>query len=249
MVVSERLEVVDALRACRLFMRLSVDQLGMLGANVRHEHLEAGATLFRQGEPAERLFVLRSGRVALYLGDVEDTACIARIVGPGETFAESCVCGVGSYPVTAVVIREADLLAIPRTDLCRLLEDRLDLLFGMLSEMSMRLRGLVRQVADLKMKTAAQRLASHLLTLTERRAGTIEISLPYEKKLLAQQLAMQPETLSRAFLKLQSAGVRYRNATNTLHIADLAALAAFGHPTDGEEPAAELPPGSDGRRS
>jgi CRP/FNR family transcriptional activator FtrB len=235
-------------------MRMSINQLRRLGANVVSEHRDTGEILFRQGDAAERMYVLLSGRVALYVGDVEDTACIARIVGPGETFAESCVCGIGAYPVTARAIRAAELVAIPREELCCLLEDRLDLLLAMLSEMSMRLRGLLRQVADLKMKTAAQRLAGHLLTLTERREGPVDIVLPYEKKILAQQLGMKAETLSRALLKLQSMGVRYRTTTNTLHVANLSLLAAFSQPADGEDvpgvaPAgAAISPAGDARR-
>jgi CRP/FNR family transcriptional activator FtrB len=99
--------------------------------------------------------------------------------------------------------------------------------------MSFRLRGLVRQITDLKMKTAAQRLAVHLAGLAEAESGPAEIRLPYGKKLLASQLGMQPETLSRAFLKLQALGVRCVVSENFLRIRDMAVLREFSE--DAEE--------------
>jgi len=45
--------------------------------------------------------------VALYLDDEGGQSRIARIAGPGETFAEACICGQGTYPVTAEVLDPA----------------------------------------------------------------------------------------------------------------------------------------------
>jgi CRP/FNR family transcriptional activator FtrB len=227
-----RSPLLDALRLCPLFARLAVDDLRALSCDAVRGTYDAGTILFRQGEPAERFFVVLSGQVALCMGDVDDTMCIARIVGDGGTFAESCVCGIGAYPVTAKVLRSADVTALPRAALCDLLERRSDLLLGMLAEMSYRLRGLVRQIGDLKMKTAAERLAAYILSLAGATGGPAEIRLPIEKKILALQLGMQPETLSRALLKLQPLGVRYRGNGNTLYVRDLAALLSFAAPDE-----------------
>ena len=43
---------------------------------------------------------------------------------------------------------------------------------------------------------------------------------------------MQPETLSRALLKLQPLGVRYHGNGNTLYVRDLAALVRFAAPDE-----------------
>lgn len=227
MVAVVRSPLLDALRLCPLFAGLAADDLETLTRDAAHGGHDAGTILCRQGEPAERFFVVLAGQVALCLGEGDDAMCIARIVGPGGTFAESCVCGIGAYPMTARVLRPADIAALPRAALCELLERRPDLLLGMLAEMSYRLRGLVRQIGDLKMKTAAERLATHILALSGRTDGPAEIRLPLEKKILALQLGMQPETLSRALLKLQPLGVRYRGNGNALVVRDLAALVRF----------------------
>jgi CRP/FNR family transcriptional activator FtrB len=63
--------------------------------------------------------------------------------------------------------------------------------------------------------------------LVDREIGPADIHLPYEKKLLAHELGMQPETLSRALMKLQCLGVHYSRSGNILHIADVATLQQF----------------------
>ena len=220
-------ELRRVLQRTGLFAGLDASDIEMLAEKADYVSFDAGTTLFHQGDPADRFFILLDGRVGLYLDRVEEMECLARIVRPGETFAEACICGQGVFPVTAKVRRQSSVVAIPRANLLSLIERHPHLLLKMLSEISIRLRGLVRQIADLKMKTTAQRLGGYLLTLVDQEVGTADIRLPYEKKLLAQELGMQPETLSRALMKLQCLGVHYRRSGNILHIADVDALRQF----------------------
>ena len=225
--------LIKSLRACRLFRGMTEADLSKLTQQAAVERYQTGDILFRRDDAAERFFVVLEGRVVLYLDGEGDPSGVARIAGPGESFAEACICGLGSYFVTAEALARTTVVAIRREPLRALLEQRFDLVLAMLGEMSFRLRGLVRQITDLKMKTTAQRLAVHLVRLTEAESGPAEIRLPYGKKLLASQLGMQPETLSRAFLKLQPLGVRCVVSENLLRIRDVAVLREFSE--DAEE--------------
>ncbi len=51
--------------------------------------------------------------------------------------------------------------------------------------------------------------------------------LPYEKKLLASQLGMQPETLSRALMRLQGLGVSNGNGAAVFRLRDVALLRRY----------------------
>ncbi len=217
----------EKLRECPLFSRISMEDLEPLMGDAVLERHAAGTVLFHQGDRADRFFVILHGRVVLYVGEEHDAPSIAGIIGPGQTFAEAAICGQGVYPMTAEMLEPTEVVAIPGEPFCRLLEQRFDLVLSMLGEMSLRLRGLLRQITDLKMKTTAQRLATHLLGLTKARTGGAEIRLQYGKKLLASELGMQPETLSRAFLRLQPLGVRYHKADDVFRIRDVAALREF----------------------
>ncbi len=95
----------------------------------------------------------------------------------------------------------------------------------MLASMSRRLRGFVQQVEQLTVKSATQRLASFLEKLVGVDEGSDEFELPLDKMLIAGRLGMQPETLSRALLKLRSIGVATEG--HKVSIKDVAALHAI----------------------
>jgi CRP/FNR family transcriptional activator FtrB len=219
--------IAEKLSRCPLCACLPAEQLRDVAGTATVVRHATGDILFRKGETADQFFVVLEGRVALYLDSAQDLTSIARIVGPGETFAEAAICGLGKYPVTAEVLAPAALVAVPSEPFCRLLEQRFDLVLSMLGQMSMQLRGLVRQISDLKMKSAAQRLATYLLGLTQTNHGAARIRLPYGKKILANELGMKPETLSRAFQRLQAVGVRYYQNDDAFLIRDVAALREF----------------------
>jgi len=124
------------------------------------------------------------------------------------------------------VLNTAQLLAVPAASFLEKLAPRKDIVFHMLSTMSFRLRMLVRQIAELKLKTTAQRLGSFLLSLAEAEEGRVQVRFPYDKKLVADELGMKPESLSRALAKLAKLGVESK-ADNVVVIADLDALRDF----------------------
>ncbi len=217
----------DSLRRSRLCSGLSDERLAELASVVTFERRDAGAVLFRAGDAADHFFILLHGHVVLTIDADTRTGTIARIVHAGETFAEAAIVDGGTYEETAEALGPVVLAVVPGTALADLLVQRFDLVVHLLGTLSMQLRGLVRQISDLKMKSAAGRLASHLLSFTDASEGAATVHLPYARKILARDLGMQPETLSRAFLKLQQLGVRPHSDRDTYRIADVAALRAI----------------------
>lgn len=216
----------DSLRRSRLCSGLSNERLAELARVVSYERRDAGEVLFRAGDAADRFFILLHGHVVLTIDEDTRHGSIARIVHAGETFAEAAIGEAGTHEETAEALGPVVLAVVPGSALADLLVQRFDLVLQLLGTLSIQLRGLVRQISDMKMKSAARRLASHLLGFTDASEGAATIHLPYARKILAQDLGMQPETLSRAFLKLQRLGVQPLGDRDTYRIADVAALRA-----------------------
>jgi len=78
--------------------------------------------------------------------------------------------------------------------------------------MALHMNHLVQQVEQLKAKLGVQRLAEFLVELCPGGKDPCTIALPYDKMLLAGRLGLKPESLSRAFAKLRSVGVRVHAA-------------------------------------
>ena len=217
----------DRLRRLPFFAPLQSEDLSLLASHARREKVPARTTLCRRGEPADALIIVESGHVLLFVDRPGDPSGIVRIVAPNETFGEcSLLPHVGS-PVTAETFDPAELILIPTAPLRAVVEGRFDVMLAMLGHVSVRLRHLLGQVTSLKTRTTTERLAAHLASLTTVTEGAAEVSLRYGKNLLARELGMQPETFSRAMMKLQSVGVHYRRVREAFFVEDIAALRSF----------------------
>lgn len=76
----------SALDVGELFSGLAPDTIARLAALARSETHDAGAVLYRPGDPAEDIYVLDSGRVEFLIGRGERTAPDGFMLKKGETF-------------------------------------------------------------------------------------------------------------------------------------------------------------------
>lgn len=185
-----------------------------------HEH-----PLHTQGSPVDRFFVVLDGHVEL---SVEEGGrrSVVEVAHKGSVLGDAALFGEGRFLMSGRVLTGAVVLAIPARSFLTKLETRFDIITQMLSGLSFRLRLLVRQIAELKLKTTAQRLGSFLLSMVEAEEGRAEVRFPYDKKLVADELGMKPESLSRALAKLVPLGVESR-PDNSVVIADVERLRDF----------------------
>jgi CRP/FNR family transcriptional activator FtrB len=187
--------------------------------------VEHETQLYQAGEPVQVFYVVLDGHVELSV-ETEGRRSVVEVARKGTVLGDAALFGDGRFLMSARVLSSATLLAIPAASFRTKLEARFDILTHMLSTMSFRLRMLVRQISELKLKTTAQRLGSFLLSMVEQEAGRAVVKFPYDKKLVADELGMKPESLSRALAKLAKVGIESR-PDNTVAIADVGALRAF----------------------
>ncbi len=219
--------VLAQLRSVPLFNGLSMQDLTELLASATVERFEANRVLFRPGEVPGRLFVVLDGHVEVVAPTNDDQQPrIVEIVGPGTVLGDADVLGGSPTRFGAMVLGQAVLVSMPAEPFVARLHDRFDLVLRMMGSLSFRLRTLVRQVAELKLKSTAQRLGGFLLSLTQGREGEVTVRFPYDKRLVAEALGMKPESLSRALARLRAAGVT-SHADNTVTIAEVAVLRDF----------------------
>jgi CRP-like cAMP-binding protein len=74
----------DLLAEHDFFSGLATDDLGLIAGCGRNVTFPPGAHLFREGEPADRFFLLRHGRVALEINIPGRGSFVLDTVGPGE---------------------------------------------------------------------------------------------------------------------------------------------------------------------
>lgn len=166
--------------------------------------------LFRQGEPATAFFIVVDGLVKLFRVTPSGEQAVIDVLQKGEGLAEAVAFTGNRYPATAEAVAGSRVARIPADHIIRCIRESPDIALAMVASTSQHLHHLVQQVEQLKAQSGVQRLAEFLTSMSPARQGRCEISLPYDKVLIAAHLGLTPESLSRAFGKLREVGVSTR---------------------------------------
>jgi CRP/FNR family transcriptional regulator, transcriptional activator FtrB len=217
-----------------MFERLSTPLLRRLDAVTELVQLPSGQVLGRQGEVPAVLHILLDGQVALSAAATDGTDAVVEVVQPPTHFILAAALTGLPYLMSATTITPSRLLTVQAPALRSLIHTELDLATAMLGAVSRDYRAMVRQVRDLRLRTAAQRLGCYLLArITDETAGVARFRLPFEKSLLASRLGCRQDSLSRAFATLRDYGVETHGGMVIIH--DIARLRLFSLPDEIEE--------------
>jgi CRP/FNR family transcriptional regulator, transcriptional activator FtrB len=225
----------ELLRLTPIFESLEDRLINGVAAITHEVRMAEDTVICRQGDPAQHLHVLLEGRVALWASAPDDSRAAVEVIRPPGYFVLATVLSGLPHLMSAQTVSSSYLLAIDSEELRALVEREVDLANAFLRAEALNFRALVRQVQDLKLRTAAQRLGCYLLALcSDPEATTDKFRLPFDKRLLAARLGCRQENLSRAFAALRSVGVETHGARVILH--DIPALRNFAVPDECVDP-------------
>jgi CRP/FNR family transcriptional activator FtrB len=189
--------------------------------------------LFREGSRPESLYVLLEGKVSLTGSTGENSQTVIDILRPVSSFVLANVLAEQPYLVGAQAITQSAVVRIPAEPMRAVVAAQPAAAMAMMRAVSAELDGMTRQVVDLKVRVAAQRLGTYLLGEVKDPVATqANFRLPVTKGLLGPWLGCSPENLSRAFVALRAYGVETHGSHVRLH--DIARLKAYvGAPDPG----------------
>jgi len=218
----------ELIKSAPLFDGVPDEAVMRLIGNRGGQAYDKGAILFHQGSPAEAFYFILDGWVKVYRITPVGEETIVGVFSRGESFAEAAIFDGAHYPVYAEVIVPSRLLCIDAANFRRLVHEQPDLALAMLASCSKHLKYLVGQLEQIKRFSAPRRIANFLVGLCSESSGPCMVTLPYEKSLIAKRLGMQPESFSRAILKLRAVGVKMER--ERVSIDDVTSLTDFaGH--------------------
>jgi CRP/FNR family transcriptional regulator, transcriptional activator FtrB len=225
----------DLLGTVPLFERLDTDLRAHLYAITTVITVVPDEVLSQQGAMPEALHILLDGQVALSSTAADGTTALIEVLHPIDHFVLASVLSRLPHLMTARAVTRARLLAIDAAELLDLVEHEAQLANTLLRSVSREFRTMVRQVRDLKLRTAAQRLGCYLLArVKDGEATRADFRLPFDKGLLAARLGCRQENLSRAFATLRASGVETHGSRVILH--DIPKLKALAVPDDVSDP-------------
>lgn len=197
------------LRKHHLFSALSDSDLAKLMHGTRVLSVGKGEFLFQQNEEARHFYFVVSGCMKLFRTLPDGTEKIIELVPSNQTFAEALMFSAQTmYPVSAQAVEPAELFSFSNVDYMALLKSSPDLSFVLLADLSRRLRMRLNEIEVLSLKNSTHRVVRYLLTqIVGSEAEYPQFDLPVAKRLIAGQLAIQPETFSRIVHRLKEEGI------------------------------------------
>lgn len=163
--------------------------------------------IMRQDDPATAFFIVIDGWVKIYRSTQSGDETVIDMMKNGDSFAEAVAFTGDRYIATAEAVSAARVGRIPADHLIRCIRGSPDIALAMIASISQRMHYLIQQVEQLKAQSGVQRVAEFLASLSLVEQGHCALALPYDKILIAGQLGLTPESLSRAFARLRGAGV------------------------------------------
>jgi CRP-like cAMP-binding protein len=203
-------DISEILARLPLFQEMTPDQLQRITSHVREKRLVKGEMLFQKGDTPRGFFVIVFGQMKLAFPSSSGNEKVVDIVGPKQSFGESVMFIDRPYPVFAEAIADTLLLHVAKDAVFELLASDATFARHMLAGLSMRMHSLVQDVESYSLRSSAQRVIGFLLQHcpdagTGSCGGSVEITLPTSKQIIASWLNLTPETLSRIFHDLAEA--------------------------------------------
>jgi CRP-like cAMP-binding protein len=187
------------LKEIYLFSHLASGELEKIRESAKRINLQDGQRLFTRGQLARYFYLVLNGQIKLFRLSPDGDEKIIEIVKPGETFAEAVMfLEKQAYPVYAEALGDTLVYGFDMNVYMKLLQESKKSCFNLMAYMSLRLRKLIDEIDYLSLQNASFRLAYYLLQQMHADAsGEPSIHLQTPKSVLASQLSITPETLSR----------------------------------------------------
>jgi CRP-like cAMP-binding protein len=173
--------------------------------------VEEGGYFFFQGEKADYLYILLSGRAKLCTLSLDGQQVNLRTLVPNQLFgAVGAVDPQAVYPAYAQALEDSAALAIESAAFARLLAERSHLSFGLMRLMTGYIQEMQERYRELATERVEQRIARALLRLAAQSGRKIEqagIDLPFSRQDLAEMAGTTLFTVSRVLSGWEKQGL------------------------------------------
>ena len=211
----------DRLRTAPLFAALDDDAANALRSSMVEQRLGKGETLFSEGEPGEKLYLIESGKIKLSHTSSDGRESIIAVLGAGEMLGELSLFDPGARTATAIAVTNTKLLSLSHEALLPWLVGRPDLAVALLAALARRLRRTNEALADLVFSDVPGRVAKALLELGSKFGESSPDGLLVRHELtqeeLAQLVGASRETVNKALADFSQRGwIRIEQRSVTL---------------------------------
>lgn len=191
-----------------LFKDLSATERAVIEVCLKVRSFEKGEALFWEGDPCERIFIVKSGRVKVFRTASSGREQILEILNPGDT----CACNPGASSWTcsmnAQALSTCSAWFLSRDDYIRLVKSHSNLTHAINALFAHRLCQFSSLIVDVSLNEVKKRLIKFLLDMsTQDESSHKQEVLPinFTREEIAQRIGAARETVVRHLYQLKRA--------------------------------------------
>ena len=203
-------ESAELLGRVPLFAELSGEELERIGAVAIPRSYPKGVRVFHEGDHSDACYIVRTGDLRVTREHPDGRAIALATLGPGDIFGELAMLDGGTRSASVETLTDSELLALPASDVRRVIAAHGDIAAKLIVAITRRLRETNERVARQSFQTVPSRVAGVLSQLIaeeaipeERRGITVRMT----QADLAQLAGTSRESVSRFLATLERAGV------------------------------------------
>lgn len=194
-----------------IFADLAPEQHARLERRMQHARHPAGYQFYAPGTQGEQLLIVERGRVRLYKLSPEGRALTLFVLEPPAIFGEMALVE-RPHDSFAEAMTECSVATLDSDEVRRMLRANSAVALRFMDIISQRLRALEGRLADIAFKSVPQRLASLLLSLSDRAPDQPATDTPpavvrYTHQQLAEMIGSYRETVTKAIGEFREAGL------------------------------------------
>jgi CRP-like cAMP-binding protein len=169
-----------------------------------------GHTVFAEGEPGDRLYIIVSGKVKIGRRSPDGRENLLAILGPSDMFGELAIFDPGPRTSKVTTITEVRAVSMDRGALRAWIAERPKIAEQLLQVLARRLRRTNNNLADLIFTDVPGRVAKQLLALAQRfgtrEDGALRVTLDLTQEEIAQLVGSCRETVNKALADFAQRG-------------------------------------------
>jgi CRP-like cAMP-binding protein len=136
------------LKNIEIFADLSINELAAVASATEEASFAEGATVFREGERGDTLFLVLDGEVAVIKDCNVEKAIELDNIGPGDYFGDMALFGDDRRSATIRVTKAARFLILHKQELQEIVREYPQIALHVCRVLSMRIRGLHGKISD-----------------------------------------------------------------------------------------------------
>lgn len=187
-----------------MYSGLSAENAQQLAVVASLRKLSRGESLFFEGDAADRLYTVVSGRVKVYRAQASGKDLILTILGPGDPVGAVAIYRGIPFPANAEALEDAEVLSVPRSEFFGLLERSPTFVRGLLQGMTMRLVELTGRLSSVISSRVEPRFARLFLRLAEDTGRETDEGVFVRVRLSRQELADLTGTTIETCIRIMS---------------------------------------------